>query len=56
MSAAAAALIESSETSAQTAKEASAGDRQAQALLAKTAADAAARSGATSGTRIDVKA
>jgi hypothetical protein len=56
VSAAAAALLESSETSAQTAKEAAGGDRQAQTLLAKTAADAAARSGATSGTRINVKA
>jgi hypothetical protein len=56
VSAASAALIESSETSAQTAKEAAGGDRQAQTLLAKTTADAAARSGATSGTRISVKA
>jgi hypothetical protein len=32
------------------------GDRQAQVLPAKTTLDAAVQSGATSGTRIDVKA
>jgi len=55
-----AALKEATETSAQTAKEASGGDRQAQKLLAKAATEAAARSGAPTTqavrTRIDVKA
>jgi hypothetical protein len=48
ISAATAALVEAAETSTQTAKEASGGDRQAQILLAKDAAAAAARSGGPS--------
>ena len=62
VSAAAAAIKEVTETSAQTAKEASGGDRQAQRLLAK---EAAAQSGgvsrgsqpvSTKGERVNVKA
>jgi hypothetical protein len=59
ISAAVAALKEATETSAQTAKEAAGGDRQAQRLLAKQAAVAAAPRGSapeTVGTHIDVKA
>jgi len=52
-SAATAARLNSSQTSAQTTKVA---DRQAQILPARTTLEAAAQNGATSGTRIDVKA
>jgi hypothetical protein len=65
ITAVAAALKEATETSAQTAKEAAGGDRQAQNVLAKAAAASAGRTGSaathtpgvgTKGARIDVKA
>jgi hypothetical protein len=57
VSAATAALKEASETSTQTAKEAGKGDRQAQKLLARESAAAAARTGGSAkGARINEKA
>jgi hypothetical protein len=56
ISAAAAALLESTETSAQTAKEAAGGDRQAQTLLAKQADAVAARGPSRPGSLIDARA
>lgn len=58
LSAAAAALKEATESSAQTAKEAAGGDRVAQRLLAKEAAAKATIAGqsSTKGARVNVKA